>query len=147
LVFIIKFLVKMKSYTMTKVAVSHHLMGVGRTNLFCSVMKLHLGLVLLMSAGLLVSCSRSDEVEPNGGDSGGGEKPLAPQDVQVRFSSALSGWTSRAANGLVYKVDISNQSSPKAIDLLYHKGIGTAYNRDNKGVGFYPLERSSITNE
>jgi hypothetical protein len=213
LVFIIKFLVKMKSYTRTKVAVSHHLMGVGRTNLFRSGLKLRLGLILLMSAGLFVACSGGDDpVEPGGGGSGGGEKPPVPQDVQVRFSSALSEWTSRAANGSweandqvgvymippmasasaanlssayagaanvpyvisgsgasvslavasgqkaivypadgsqvnfvayypyrsantnTYNVDVSNQSSAKAIDLLYHNGAGTAYNKNNKDV-------------
>jgi hypothetical protein len=198
---------------MLKSAISHDLMGVGRTNLFCSVLKLRLGLILLMGAGLLVACSGGDDpVDPNGGGSGGGEKPPAPQEVQVRFSSALSGWTSRAANGSweandqvgvymiphvasasaanlssaytgaanvpyvisgsgasvslavasgqkaivypadgsqvnfvayypyrsansnTYNVDVSNQSSAKAIDLLYHKGAGTAYNKNNKDV-------------
>jgi hypothetical protein len=47
----------MKHKTMLKSAISHDLMGVGRTNLFCSGLKLRLGLVLLMGAGLLVACS------------------------------------------------------------------------------------------
>jgi hypothetical protein len=36
--------------------------------------------------------------------------------------------------GNVYKVDVSNQSPSKAIDLLYHKGTGTAYDRDSEDV-------------
>jgi hypothetical protein len=37
-------------------------------------------------------------------------------------------------NSNVYKVDVSNQSSAKAIDLLCHKGTGTAYDRDDENV-------------
>jgi uncharacterized protein (TIGR02145 family) len=37
-------------------------------------------------------------------------------------------------NANVYKVNVSNQSPSKAIDLLYHKGAGTAYDSNNKTV-------------
>jgi hypothetical protein len=37
-------------------------------------------------------------------------------------------------NGNLYKVDVSNQSPSKAIDLLYHKGAGTAYDYNNRDV-------------
>ncbi|MDR0657858.1 MAG: fimbrillin family protein, partial [Mediterranea sp.] len=41
--------------------------------------------------------------------------------------------THTTAKANVYKANVSNQSSAKAIDLLYHKGTGTAYNRDRSG--------------
>jgi hypothetical protein len=36
------------------------------------------------------------------------------------------------ANANVYKVNVSNQSSSKAIDLVYHKGVGTPYDHNTK---------------
>jgi hypothetical protein len=52
---------------MLKSAISHDLMGVGRTMILRSGLKLRLGLLLLMGAGLLVACS-GDEKDPNGGE-------------------------------------------------------------------------------
>jgi hypothetical protein len=205
------FLVDMRHKTMLKSAVSHHLMGVGRPNPFCSGLKLRLGLLFLIGALLFVACSRSDK------DPIGEEIPVIP-DVPAVFSSGLLDWSvssaangswdegdqmgvymiphvaeapaaadfsiyaetasnvpyltsgsgesvalvvvsgqkaivfptdgspvnfvayspykagTNTANGHVYKVDVSNQSPAKAIDLLYHKGIGTAYSKTNKNV-------------
>jgi hypothetical protein len=36
------------------------------------------------------------------------------------------------ANANVYKVNVSNQSPSKAIDLIYHKGVGTPYDHSTK---------------
>jgi hypothetical protein len=49
----------------------------------------------------------------------------------------------RSANSNTYNVDVSNQSPAKAIDLLYHKGTGTAYNRDDTDVALAFTHRLS----
>jgi hypothetical protein len=75
---------------MLKSAISHHLMGVGQTNLFRSGSKLCLGLLLLIGVGLFVACTK---------DPVGEEIPVIP-DVPVTFSSGLSDWSAgHAANG------------------------------------------------
>jgi hypothetical protein len=199
----------MRDKTMLKSAISHHLMGVGRMNLFRLGSKLRLGLLFLLGGGLFVACAKDPISE---------ETPVVISEVPVVFSSELSDWSaSRAANdswgegdqvgiymfphveeasvaadfsiyadtvsnvpyltsgsgksgalavvsgqkaivfpadngqvnfvayypyqagtntvnGHVYKVDVSKQSPAKAIDLLYHKGTGTAYSKTNKNV-------------
>jgi hypothetical protein len=40
----------------------------------------------------------------------------------------------QTTNANVYKVDVSDQSSAKAIDLLYHKGVGKAYDHNSEYV-------------
>lgn len=43
--------------------------------------------------------------------------------------------TTHTNNNHMYKVDVSSQSNLPAIDLLYHNGVGTAYNRNSTAVG------------
>jgi hypothetical protein len=69
------FFVVMRDKTILKRAISHHLMRVGRTNLFRLGLKLRLGLVLLLGMGLFVACMEDS-----------GDRVL---EVPVVFSSGL----------------------------------------------------------
>jgi hypothetical protein len=60
-----------------------------------TTLKSQLNFLFLVGMLLLVSCSGDKEIP--GGDPGNGEKPA--QDLSIRFSSGLSGWVTRAANG------------------------------------------------